>query len=259
MGDEGSERLDLINEVFAPYSHYFLMDVGLKPGMKIIEFGCGTGIMTAWIAKQVGPSGHVVAVDASSDQLEHAKRTATQQGLDNIEFIHATAETFNSADSLFDFAYSKLLLMHLKDPLFVLQKLKSLLKPKCVLACEEPTVSSLLTYPHNAVIEKMNEYFIQLGEARGMDFNIGDKLPEIFTNLSFSLIRPRFIQPIISMQAAKKFLSLAAREAFDAMVKEGIISQENPDRILKLLRDIPEDNSAYYAFPRHIQISGIKN
>ena len=73
VGEEGAERLDLINQVFAPYNQYFLTDVGLKAGMKVIELGCGTGIMTSWIAKQVGNNGHVVAVDTSSEQLKYAQ------------------------------------------------------------------------------------------------------------------------------------------------------------------------------------------
>lgn len=257
VGEEGAERLDLINQVFAPYSQYFLTDVGLKSGMNVIELGCGTGIMTTWIAKQVGNNGRVVAVDASSEQLKYAEINAKKRGLFNIEFVNAKAEEIDFEKNSFDFAYSKLLLMHLQNPAFVLNKLWELLKPKGILSCEEPTAASLLTHPHNEAIEKMNMYFIRLGEKRGMDFNIGDKLPALFISLSLSLIRPRFIQPIISIEMAKEFLLLGAKEVSDTMLKENLLSQQELSNILTELTDTG-DNEAYYAFPRQIQIAGIK-
>lgn len=257
VGEEGAERLDLINQVFSPYSQYFLTDIGLKPGMKVIELGCGTGIMTSWIAKHVGNNGHVIAVDASSEQLRYAEMNAKKQGLSNIEFVNINAEEINFEKESFDFAYSKLLLMHLQNPALILNKLYQILKPKGILSCEEPTASSLLTHPHNESIEKMNMHFIRLGEKRGIDFNIGDKLPELFINLSLSLIRPRFIQPIISIKMAKEFLLLGVKEISDTMIKENIISEQE---LLNILNDINAsgDEKSYYAFPRQIQIAGIK-
>lgn len=258
VGNEGSERLDFINQVFAPYSQYFLTDVGLKSGMNVIEIGCGTGIMTTWIAKQVGGNGRVVAIDASIEQLKYAEINAKKQGLLNIEFVNVNAEEINFKKNSFDFAYSKLLLMHLQNPAYVLNKLYELLKSKGILSCEEPTAASLLTHPHHKIIEKMNKHFIQLGEKRGMDFNIGDKLPELFLKMSLSLIRPRFIQPIIPMEMAKEFLLLGAKEVSDAMLKENLITeQELYDMITEL--NTTEESAAYYAFPRQIQIAGMKN
>lgn len=257
-GDAGAERLDLLNRVFSPYSQSYLLDVGLKPGMRVVELGCGTGVMTTWIAKHVGDSGHVTAIDGSKEQLDYARKMASEAGIKNITYIHSTVEEISPENNAYDLAYSRYLLMHLPDPVFALKRMHSLLKPQGILACEEPTASSLLTYPKNNVIEKLNEYFIKLGKKRGINFNIGDELLPMLINLDCKLLAPRFVQPIISIEMAKEFLILGAKEVLSVVIKENIISEQEASDLFKALQNIPNDKSAYYAFPRQAQIAGIK-
>lgn len=258
VGHDGAERLDLLSEVFSSYSQYFLKDIGLKKNMKVIEFGCGTGTMTTWIAQQVGPSGHVIAIDASEQQLELAKMNAKQAGLTNIEFIRARLEEVKFEENSIDLIYSRWLLMHLPHPENALKQMYTLLKTNGILACDEPTSDTLFTSPRNKVIERFNDCFLLLGKKSKFDFNIGDKLPSLLINLTCRLIKPRFIQPIISLQMAKKFISMAAKESISHIVKENIISDKEATEMLEALHKLPEDKLEYYAFPRQAQIAGIK-
>lgn len=59
-------------ELLAPY---------IRPGMTVLEPGPGMGFFTLPIAKLVGPSGHVVAVDVQSKMLDKLRRRATMAGL----------------------------------------------------------------------------------------------------------------------------------------------------------------------------------
>ena len=47
---------------------------------KELEVGRGTGSMTTWLAEQVGVNGQVIAVDASEEQLEIARKAAEKSG-----------------------------------------------------------------------------------------------------------------------------------------------------------------------------------
>ena len=134
----------------------------------------------------------------------------------------------------------------------------SLLKKNGILACEEPTARSLLTYPKNVVIEKLNECFIQLGNKRGIDFNIGDKLPSILHGMNCQLVAPRFVQPIISIQMAKEFLILGANEVLSVVIREKILPEKDAVDLLDALKNIPNNDASYYAFPTQAQIAGIK-
>jgi ubiquinone/menaquinone biosynthesis C-methylase UbiE len=53
----------------------------LDPGMSVLELGCGTGRQTLPLARQIGSTGRVVAVDASGEALASAEVKLTAEGL----------------------------------------------------------------------------------------------------------------------------------------------------------------------------------
>jgi SAM-dependent methyltransferase len=82
-------------------------EIGMLPddlaGRSVIELGCGTGYVSAWMARR---GARVVAIDNSARQLETATRLRDEHGLD-ITFIHGSAERVPYPDSAFDFAISE--------------------------------------------------------------------------------------------------------------------------------------------------------
>lgn len=56
----------------------------LKPGQVVADIGCGNGYYTLLMAKEVGPTGKVYAVDIQAEMLEMLEARARAAGLDNI-------------------------------------------------------------------------------------------------------------------------------------------------------------------------------
>jgi len=56
----------------------------LRPGMTVLDVGCGTGAITVGIAHAVGPTGHVIGVDRDSGLLEIAKKQHSK--IPNLSF-----------------------------------------------------------------------------------------------------------------------------------------------------------------------------
>jgi SAM-dependent methyltransferase len=83
-------------------------EVGLLPadmaGLRAIELGCGTGYVSAWMARR---GAEVVGVDVSAEQLATARRLQAEHGLDAISFVEASAEAVPEPDASFDFAVSE--------------------------------------------------------------------------------------------------------------------------------------------------------
>ena len=73
-------------------------------GRRVIELGCGTGYISAWMRRR-GAS--VYAVDNSEQQLATARRLAAEHGVDDIEWVHGNAEQVDQPDGSFDFAISE--------------------------------------------------------------------------------------------------------------------------------------------------------
>jgi ubiquinone/menaquinone biosynthesis C-methylase UbiE len=63
----------------------------LRPGMKVLDFGCGPGRLTIPIARQVGPTGYVTAFDIQAAMLERVRTKAALENLDNIVFTQGAA------------------------------------------------------------------------------------------------------------------------------------------------------------------------
>lgn len=258
VGKKGFDRLKFINDIFGSYSEDILQRSGLSEDLKILEVGCGTGSMTIWLAKKVGVNGKVIAIDASQQQIQIAKAAAKNEGLNNIEFICSTIEELNLPNDSVDLAYSRLLLMHLNNPRYVLEKLKKYLKLGGVIVCDEPHASSLTTTPCNESIEKLNELFIQLGKFQGFDFDIGDKLFSMLNDLGFSNVQGRFIQPVIPIYQAVDFVLMGISEVLPMALKAEVITEAEANKITYELQNIQCDKSALYTFPRQAQIFGYK-
>jgi ubiquinone/menaquinone biosynthesis C-methylase UbiE len=255
VGEKGFDRLKFINDLFGEHSRNFLTRAGLREGSRVLEVGCGTGSMTTWIAKKVGKSGRVMAVDASEKQLEIARKAVEKSGVSNVEFTCSTIQTLEPSGD-FDLAYSRLLLMHLKDPVGVLLSLRRFLKQGGVMACEEPHSSSLTTAPRNECIERLNAMFIELGNLQGLDFNIGDKLLGMMRSAGYSGLHGWFIQPVISMGEAIEFIRMSAVEIAPFAIKCEMVSEEEAKRMIRELEGSEFSEDAYYTFPRQAQVFG---
>jgi len=72
-------------------------------GKDAIELGCGTGYVSAWMARR---GARVTGIDVSPEQLATARRLAKEHGAD-ITFIEGNAEATGLADAAFDFAISE--------------------------------------------------------------------------------------------------------------------------------------------------------
>jgi len=82
-------------------------EVGMFPdnlaGKDVIELGCGTAYVSAWLAQR---GARVVGIDNSEQQLATARRLQREHGLD-FPLIHGNAESVPYPNGSFDFAISE--------------------------------------------------------------------------------------------------------------------------------------------------------
>lgn len=71
--------------------------LGINEGMKIADFGCGSGYFTVLLGKYAGKNGTVYALDVQEPQLEAVKVRAKAQGLGNIEAIRSNLEVLGGS------------------------------------------------------------------------------------------------------------------------------------------------------------------
>ena len=109
----------------------------LKPGMTVLDLGCGPGRVTIPLAQQVGPQGKVVAVDIQAGMLTRASEKARAANLSNIEFVLAGAGEGKLGRERFDRAVLVTVLGEIPDRKAALQEIFAALKPNGILSVTE--------------------------------------------------------------------------------------------------------------------------
>jgi ubiquinone/menaquinone biosynthesis C-methylase UbiE len=78
-------------ESFAGVGYFFDL-ADLSPGETVVDLGSGSGMDAFYAASLVGPTGRVVGVDFTIEQLEKARRIAALTRLDHVEFLEGPIE-----------------------------------------------------------------------------------------------------------------------------------------------------------------------
>ena len=117
------KRLDHIERGLKGINDALMAFADLRPGLAVLDIGCGAGTTTEEIAAKVAP-GKAVGLDISKPLIEAAK--ARSNGA--IEFIEADASDYPFQPE-FDLAFSRLGLMFFADPIASFANIRRALKP----------------------------------------------------------------------------------------------------------------------------------
>jgi demethylmenaquinone methyltransferase/2-methoxy-6-polyprenyl-1,4-benzoquinol methylase len=84
--------------------------MGLAPGFRVLEVGCGTGRNFSYLVASIGPSGHLYGVDLSEEMLGRAKGLCSRNGWGNVTLLLSDATAYSLPETvdavLFSLCYS---------------------------------------------------------------------------------------------------------------------------------------------------------
>ena len=142
----------------------------VRPGMKIVELGCGSGFYTIAVAKTIQPAGIVFAVDIQQEMLDKLRDRMEAAGVNNIIPVLADAEgQIPLDDGIADAVFSVAVLPEIPDPPKALLQVKRLLKEDGVFVDAE-----LLLDPDFPLRKTMVNWAKQAGFA--LEHQIGNPL-----------------------------------------------------------------------------------
>ncbi len=152
----------------------------ISEGMKVADIGSGHGHFAVPVARKVGPSGRVYAIDVVSDALDQLRSEALGEGLPHIHFIHSNIEkergSFLASQSI-DRALLINTLFMIDDKKAAIEEILRILNPNGSLVLIDWRDSYKGIGPHkNNVISEGQA--IRLAESLGFvvkkEFNAGD-------------------------------------------------------------------------------------
>lgn len=145
---------------------------GLKAGDKVLDLGCGPGVISGLLAEYVGPSGSVTGIDISEELLA----TARQLNGDRVAYESGSVYRLAPFAGRFDFVYMRLVLQHVERPDEALAQALACLKPGgriCLLDSDE---SVLAIHPAPPDLDRLLAETQLLQQMRGGDRFVGSKL-----------------------------------------------------------------------------------
>lgn len=242
-GEQESDRLGLQNRLWSASAHLLWERAGLRPGMTVLDVGCGPGHATVELAEIAGPTGRVIAVDESPLFLKHLLDRVQARRLHNVERVLGDAQELETllpqVKASVDLAYARWVLCFVPDPEAVVRGIASLLKPGGRVAIQDYfNYESMSIAPKNDAFTTIILAIGQSWRARGGDPDIASRLPALFRKHGLELddirLNQRVAQPSSTIWAwpdsfwksylprmvEMEAITTAERDAFEAAWKK---------------------------------------
>jgi SAM-dependent methyltransferase len=151
--------------------------VNLLRAERVLDVGCGTGVITEEMAARC--KGQVIGVDVDAAMVEFARTRGGQ-----AEYRVGEAHELGFPDGHFDVVACHFLLMWVSFPLSALREMARVTRPGgAVLACAEPDYGGRIDYPEELPLAHWQAEALR---REGADPFIGRKLPASFTQAGLS-------------------------------------------------------------------------
>ena len=251
---------DILDMAFNRSTQHFIEVSDVRAGMKVLEVGCGSGVMTHYLAQKVGQHGEVIAIDNSEAQLACAKRYCDSHGASNITFKCLSLFDIEKLQATFDAIYCRFVLHHVDRPRQAIQLFYTLLNSGGMYIAEEGIISAAFSYPlYSAWWHERQQPVLpaEEKEGKGCDGEFGMKLFYWMKKVGFMIQDIKLIQPVFTTYEQKIKL-LDGHDAY----KNTALSQGKSETQWQDERDnlicLAKDEEAIVGFYQSCQVRGLK-
>jgi ubiquinone/menaquinone biosynthesis C-methylase UbiE len=158
-----------------------LDQVGLGRGMRALDVGSGPGAVMRLMGNRVGPEGGVTGIEIDAKLGAQALSDLRAHGGATFSLIDASVLDLDTVPGApFDLVYCRLFLMHMQEPVAVLEKMLSWTKPGGVIAAQEFDFGAIAVEPPCPAMGEFNRLFEGVFRAHGRNLRAGRQLPAQF-------------------------------------------------------------------------------
>jgi ubiquinone/menaquinone biosynthesis C-methylase UbiE len=140
----------------------------LRPGISLLDCGCGPGSITLGLAERVAP-GKVIGIDVEPQQIDAARSLAAQRGVTNVDFQVANVYELPFPDASFDAVFAHSLLEHLREPTKALREMRRVLKPGGIAGTRDVDFASAIFAPRTPLVDEFYNLFLRFRRYYGFD------------------------------------------------------------------------------------------
>ncbi|MDD9934563.1 MAG: methyltransferase domain-containing protein [Myxococcales bacterium] len=152
----------------------------LRPGMDLLDVGCGPGTITWGLAEHVAP-GRTVGLDL---RVRPRREDVATLG-PAPDFVVGSVYSLPFDDDRFDAAHAHALFQHLDRPLDALRELRRVLRPGAVIGLADWDRAGTLLHPAPPELTRSLEWLSELRRMDGGDPTAGRRLAELMQQAGF--------------------------------------------------------------------------
>ena len=223
--------LDSVAEAFQDVISGGIDRLRLAPGHSVVDIGCGHGSSAGLLARQVGPCGRVVGLDASRAMIAEACRRFDGGGL-AVDFQVGDALDLPFDDASFDAARADRVLMFLDDPGRALAELVRVTKAGGRIVVTEGDIGSHLV--DAADVETTRSVLTTLADRWPTAWS-GRRLRGMFIDAGLLEVELDLV-PILSTSFAEWNNRLGIEAFLSKAVEQGVLARERAFAWLNDLR-----------------------
>ena len=236
--------------------------VHLRPGMRVLDGGCGPGTITVGLASHVAP-GDVLGIDRDVKQIAAATTAAQQAGVRNVRFERGDILHLPCPDASVDVMHFSCVLTHLPTPLDALKEGWRVLKPGGIVSVRDPVFASTVWCPENSLVIEACQLIIRAIQHAGGDANRGKHLGVLLHEAGYGDLhlsatydgpqepaeRPGFCALLAGVFTETHLAHL--------IVDQGWTNQSHLEQIVGAIHALGKDPRGFVAVP-HIEALGWK-
>ncbi|HEY8516322.1 MAG TPA: methyltransferase domain-containing protein [Candidatus Binatia bacterium] len=229
-GAPGAARLEVLARAYWPTTRALLERVGVRPGMRVLDLGCGRGDVTVELARLVAPGGAAVGIDADGAVLEHARALARERGVEPVFEQRDALEDSGHRD--LDLVYARFLLSHVRSPEAAVARMRRALRPGGLVVVEDVDFPGHFCHPPCAAFARYVELYMAAARLRGADATIGPRLPALLLDAGLEVRGVDVVQPAFVDGDGKLVAQLTMAAIRDAVVTAGLASAAEVEALI---------------------------
>jgi ubiquinone/menaquinone biosynthesis C-methylase UbiE len=185
------DRLVAQAEQYAPTTNWLLDQIGIQPGWRAVDIGCGPIGILDLLSERVGPKGSAVGLEREPRFVEMARVEIKERGLGNVTIVQADGLNTGLDKSSFDLVHERLVLINVSAREAFVTEMLSLLRPGGTIALQDVDNVSWLCQPAHPSWDVLLNAFHTVFQAAGGDPFIGRRLPVLLRTTAVQNIQTK--------------------------------------------------------------------
>jgi len=233
---------------------------GFRPGDHLLDVGCGPGYVSLELARLVGNSGHVLAVDMSQRFIAYLREQIRLRGTENIKTMIGDVGQLDIAGRSVDGAYARWVLCFVENPESVVATVARALRPgKAFVVQDYFNYEAAVIAPRDEIFDHVFRVVGQSFRMRQGDPNVGSHVPLMMERCGLEVREINSLSRIARPGTALwKWPETFFQNYLPVLVEMELISQSERARFEKLWAERSEDAGAFFCTPPMIEVIGVK-